>query len=93
MGVQKGRDLNVEGADLDGLIKAIDYLININNGYRVTLGRKVLVIGGGFVAFDAARLALRAGREAAWRQILPVSSTQRSMRHDLLSVRARQKSI
>ena len=65
MGVQKGRDLNVEGADLDGLIKAIDYLININNGYRVSLGRKVLVIGGGFVAFDAARLALRAGQEAA----------------------------
>ncbi len=65
MGVQKGRDLNVEGADLDGLIKAIDYLININNGYRVTLGRKVLVIGGGFVAFDAARLALRASQDAA----------------------------
>ena len=64
MGVQKGRDLNIEGANLDGLVKAIDYLININNGYRVNLGRKVLVIGGGFVAFDAARLALRAGQDA-----------------------------
>ena len=59
VGTQKGRDLNIEGADLDGVIKAIDYLININNGYRVNLGRKVLVIGGGFVAFDAARTALR----------------------------------
>jgi NADPH-dependent glutamate synthase beta subunit-like oxidoreductase len=48
---------------LDGVIKAIDYLININNGYRVNLGRKVLVIGGGFVAFDAARMALRGGPE------------------------------
>jgi NADPH-dependent glutamate synthase beta subunit-like oxidoreductase len=63
VGVQKGRDMSVEGSDLDGVIKAIDYLININNGYRVNLGRKVLVIGGGFVAFDAARLALRAGIE------------------------------
>jgi NADPH-dependent glutamate synthase beta subunit-like oxidoreductase len=61
VGVQKGRDLNIEGSDLDGVIKAVDYLININNGYRVDLGKKVLVIGGGFVAFDAARLALRTG--------------------------------
>jgi NADPH-dependent glutamate synthase beta subunit-like oxidoreductase len=52
--------MNVEGSHLDGVIKAIDYLLNINNGYRVNLGKKVLVIGGGFVAFDAARMALRA---------------------------------
>ncbi len=65
VGVQKGRDLKIEGAELDGVIKAVDYLININNGYRVNLGKRVLVIGGGFVAFDAARLALRAGLEAA----------------------------
>jgi NADPH-dependent glutamate synthase beta subunit-like oxidoreductase len=63
VGVQKGRDLNIEGSHLDGVIKAVDYLININNGYRVKLGQKVVVIGGGFVAFDAARLALRAGIE------------------------------
>jgi formate dehydrogenase (NADP+) beta subunit len=60
VGVQKGRDMKIEGSDLDGVIKAIDYLINLNNGYRVNLGRRVLVIGGGFVAFDAARMALRA---------------------------------
>jgi NADPH-dependent glutamate synthase beta subunit-like oxidoreductase len=65
VGVQKGRDLKIEGAELDGVIKAVDYLININNGYRVNLGKKVLVIGGGFVAFDAARMALRAGLEEA----------------------------
>ncbi|HEV8537336.1 MAG TPA: FAD-dependent oxidoreductase [Bacteroidota bacterium] len=65
VGTQKGRDLNVEGSNLDGVIKAIDYLININNGYRVNLGRKVLVIGGGFVAFDAARTAIRGEREAS----------------------------
>lgn len=63
VGTQKGRDLGIEGADLDGVVKAIDYLLNINNGYRVNLGKKVLVIGGGFVAFDAARTALRGGPE------------------------------
>lgn len=61
VGVQKGRDLNIEGSELDGVVKAVDYLININNGYRVDLGQRVLVIGGGFVAFDAARMALRTG--------------------------------
>jgi NADPH-dependent glutamate synthase beta subunit-like oxidoreductase len=63
VGTQKGRDLNIEGSHLDGVVKAIDYLININNGYRINLGKKVLVIGGGFVAFDAARTALRGGPE------------------------------
>ena len=61
VGVQKGRDMKIEGSDLDGVVKAVDYLININNGYKMDLGRKVMVIGGGFVAFDAARMALRAG--------------------------------
>ncbi len=63
VGTQKGRDLNIEGSNLDGVIKAIDYLLNINNGYRVNLGKRVVVIGGGFVAFDAARTALRSGPE------------------------------
>jgi NADPH-dependent glutamate synthase beta subunit-like oxidoreductase len=63
VGTQKGRDLNIEGSNLDGVVKAIDYLLNVNNGYRVNLGRKVLVIGGGFVAFDAARSALRGSEE------------------------------
>src|SRR5262249_2591957 len=71
VGVQKGRDLSIEGSGLDGVIKAVDYLININHGYRVNLGNKVLVIGGGFVAFDAARMALRAGLERDSQQTVP----------------------
>src|SRR5262249_35436478 len=65
VGVQKGRDLKIEGAELDGVIKAIDYLININNGYRVNLGEMVVGSRGGCVACDAARMALRAGLEDA----------------------------
>lgn len=59
VGVSKGRDLAVPGVDRDGVVKAIDYLLNVNRGYRMSLGRRVVVIGGGFVAFDAARTALR----------------------------------
>jgi NADPH-dependent glutamate synthase beta subunit-like oxidoreductase len=59
IGVSRGRDLQVPGSQLDGVVKAIDYLLNVNRGYRMDLGRRVVVIGGGFVAFDAARTALR----------------------------------
>jgi NADPH-dependent glutamate synthase beta subunit-like oxidoreductase len=63
IGVSRGRDLHVPGVELDGVVKAVDYLLNVNRGYRTDLGRRVVVIGGGFVAFDAARTALRLGRE------------------------------
>jgi formate dehydrogenase beta subunit len=63
VGTQGGRDLAIEGSNLDGVIKAIEFLINVNRGYRVALGKRVVVIGGGFVAFDAARMALRTGQQ------------------------------
>jgi NADPH-dependent glutamate synthase beta subunit-like oxidoreductase/ferredoxin len=63
VGVSAGRDLQVPGVELDGVVKAVDYLLNINRGYRMDLGRRVVVVGGGFVAFDAARTALRISRE------------------------------
>ena len=63
VGVSKGRDLRVPGVELDGVVKAVDYLLNVNRGFRMDLGRRVVVIGGGFVAFDAARTALRLSRE------------------------------
>jgi NADPH-dependent glutamate synthase beta subunit-like oxidoreductase len=69
VGTQRGRDLTIEGSELDGVVKAIDYLINVNHGYRVNLGKRVLVIGGGFVAFDAARMAIRTAQEAEAAQL------------------------
>lgn len=64
VGTQRGREMAIEGAELDGIVKAIDFLINVNHGYRISLGKRVLVIGGGLVAFDAARMALRTALEA-----------------------------
>lgn len=75
VGTQRGRDLKIDGADLDGVIKAVDYLINVNNGYRIDLGQRVVVIGGGFVAFDAARMALRKASENGARVLEPDAGT------------------
>jgi formate dehydrogenase beta subunit len=58
-GLHRSRDLNVPGNDLDGVVKGIDFLLNVNLGYRFSIGKKVVVIGGGNVAIDVARSALR----------------------------------
>jgi len=59
VGCMRGRDLSIPGVELDGVLRAVDFLLNANLGYRVELGDDVLVIGGGNVALDAARTALR----------------------------------
>lgn len=58
-GLHRSRDLNIPGHDLDGVIKGIDFLLNVNLGYQFSIGKKVVVIGGGNVAIDVARSALR----------------------------------
>jgi len=59
LGAMRSRDLQIPGVETDGVLKAVDFLLNANLGYRVELGDDVLVIGGGNVALDAARTALR----------------------------------
>ena len=60
IGTGRGRDLDLPGHELDGVLRAIEYLLNVNQGFRVDLGKRVVVVGGGPVAFDAARTTLRA---------------------------------
>ncbi len=55
VGCMKGRGLNIEGADLDGVLMAVDFLLDANRDNRPELGSKTVVIGGGLVALDAAR--------------------------------------
>lgn len=59
IGAQQSRKLKIEGTGLEGVINAVDYLLNINQGYKIDLGRKTVIIGGGLVALDSARTALR----------------------------------
>ncbi|MBK5287497.1 MAG: FAD-dependent oxidoreductase [Acidimicrobiia bacterium] len=60
VGTGRARDLALPGHELDGVFRAVEYLLNVNQGYHVDLGERVVVVGGGNVAFDAARTALRA---------------------------------
>jgi len=59
LGATRGRELNIPGKDLDGVINGVDFLLNANLGYRVALGEHVIVVGGGNVAIDVARTVLR----------------------------------
>ena len=79
LGLHRSRDLPIPGHDLDGVIKGIDFLLNVNLGYRFSIGKRVVVIGGGNVAIDVARSALRQQQrltlEALSSSLLPDSLT------------------
>ena len=74
-GLHRSRDLAIPGHELDGVVKGVDFLLNVNLGYRFAIGRQVVVIGGGNVAIDVARSALReqqrSTREALASVLLP----------------------
>jgi heterodisulfide reductase subunit A len=61
-GTHRAARLHVPGEDLDGVRSALSFLADVKLGKDVDLtGRKVLVVGGGNVAIDAARTARRLG--------------------------------
>lgn len=62
IGAQAGKTLSLEGSDAKGVISAVDLLGDIgDNKYPDFTGERVAVIGGGNVAMDCARTALRSG--------------------------------
>jgi heterodisulfide reductase subunit A-like polyferredoxin len=61
IGLWKGRDLSIEGIDLEGVLQGIDFLKQVSLGQAVWVPRRVVVIGGGNVAIDVALTALRVG--------------------------------
>jgi len=63
IGTHNGQKLPVEGANSHGVLTGIEFLQNINLGNAVSVGRRVVVIGGGNVAMDCARTAKRLGAE------------------------------
>lgn len=64
IGAHGSLSLGIPGeADTEGVVDALTFLRNVNQGTRQRPGRHVAVIGGGNVAIDAARVARRLGAE------------------------------
>ena len=55
IGAQKGRSVPIEGIQSDGVINGIEFLLNVNLGYKVPMGKNVVVIGGGNGAYSGPR--------------------------------------
>ena len=62
-GLLKPSALRAPGEDLPGVMHAIDMLIDHHLGKKVDVGESVVVVGGGNVAIDAARISRRLGAE------------------------------
>ena len=63
VGAQKSSSLGIPGEDLKGVWGGIDFLREVNAGSKPEIGKKVVVVGGGNVAMDVARTAVRLGAD------------------------------
>jgi DMSO reductase iron-sulfur subunit len=62
-GAWKATGLGLLGEDAEGVLSGLELLKKVNTGQKVILGKRVIVIGGGSVAIDSARTALRLGAQ------------------------------
>ena len=87
VGTGRGRDLDLPGRELDGVLSAVEFLLNVNQGFRVDLGKRVVIVGGGNVAFDAARSALRTagGGAPSADDAAPVAGTNDEARRGMVT--------
>jgi heterodisulfide reductase subunit A-like polyferredoxin len=63
IGLHGGRKLGVENEETEGVLQGVDFLRDTAMGKDVSLGKEVLVVGGGNVAIDVALTAKRKGAE------------------------------
>ena len=63
IGAQKSSKLRIPGEELQGVYGGVDFLREVNLGNKPELGKKCAVIGGGNVAMDVCRTAVRLGAE------------------------------
>ena len=64
IGAQKGASLGLDGEKLPNVINGVDYLALANSGKPTNTAKRVIVVGGGNVAIDVARTAIREGAES-----------------------------
>ena len=79
-GAHGSRPLTIKGADLPGVLDGIDFLRRVKLGDVPQLGGRVVVIGGGDVAMDTARTALRLGAKEV--KLFCLESREQMPAHD-----------
>lgn len=63
IGAHKSRRLFIQGERLPGVFPGVEWLKQINLGAKIPMGKKVIILGGGNVAVDVARVVVRLGTE------------------------------
>ena len=66
IGAQRSAALGIVGEELEGVYGGVDFLREINSGSSPAVGRRCAVIGGGNVAMDVCRSAVRLGAEETY---------------------------
>jgi 2-oxoacid:acceptor oxidoreductase delta subunit (pyruvate/2-ketoisovalerate family) len=61
MGNHQSKSLGIPGEEAEGMMSGVEFLRDVGLGRKVSLGKRIAVIGGGNTAVDAARSALRLG--------------------------------
>ena len=62
-GLHWNRNLDIANEDQEGVLKGIDFLRDVSLGNPVSVGKRVIVVGGGNVAVDVAMIAVRKGAQ------------------------------
>jgi len=63
IGAHKGLKMKIPGEEAEGVLDAVEFLRDVNLGHDVKVGEKVIVVGGGNSAIDAARVTKRLGKD------------------------------
>ena len=63
IGAQKSAPIGIPGEELSGVYGGVDFLRKVNLGKKPRIGKKCAVIGGGNVAMDVCRTAIRLGAQ------------------------------
>ena len=80
-GAWKAQKMGIEGEDSANVLDGISFLTDVNTGKKPAIGSKVVVVGGGNTAIDAARASLRLGADVQvlyrrTRQEMPASAQE-----------------
>jgi NADPH-dependent glutamate synthase beta subunit-like oxidoreductase/ferredoxin len=91
VGLQRSKMLPIPGGDHPAVLLALPFLQNANGGTPLATGRRVIVIGGGDVAMDVARTAIRQGAQEV--KIVCLESLEEMPAHDWEVQEAREEGV